>query len=226
MALAAQAPGWLTNFWWSTNIAEWVGGAATTTALVLAVLAFRSDRRATRDANALTRVSLLQTNYALQLQAQRDLRDQDDRAQAQAALVSVGTNHRPGDTSHGVSIKVTNRSPVPIYDVHTFVNTAATISRQHIGVIGPNGDETKGDETNVNRAALSTQFCGATFRDNAGAHWIKWGDGILIRATADQISTLSPKDIVINDDNRAQLDPRAAFLAGRYPAITPPAPAP
>jgi hypothetical protein len=195
--------GWQQSIEWG-SVAEWIAGAGTVGALVFAGWQIRRDRSATDHA-------LAQTDRSLQMQAERDQRNVDERLRAQAALTTCRAQHTPNGV--GVIVWFQNHSTVPIYDLEFFCCHGDGMVAQPFKspFVPPLNNASPAEparqfEFAVNRAVPAEQFCGVTFRDNDGRHWIRWGDGHLRAGRLADVARLSPKDTVITPEH----DPRFA----------------
>lgn len=199
------------------NVAEWVGGLATAAALVFAGWQLRRDRRATERSSRLTEQSLEQTESALKLQRSRDLRDLEDRERTQASLIACEAKLQGEGAEETMLISVLNLSSLPIFDARGFIHTQTGSIMDGFGTIFPVSTlPPQGVSSSrplrpqlvlackVNRVPPPGQYCGVTFRDNAGLLWIKWGDGHLRRGTWEDLGLLSPTDNVLRPED----DPR------------------
>jgi hypothetical protein len=196
------------------NVAEWVAGIGTVTALFFAGFQIRRDRISTDEAAEHTRRALAQTERALAAQADRDDRDLRHRERVQAALVSCETQHG----SEGINVDVMNFASTSIFEVRAFVRHGSGLWQSSRGQRIDPQPPAKAEarlaawaegpriETGVttNRAVPAGQHSGVTFRDNDGRAWIKWGDGVLIKAEPVELMELSPADTI----TRPEDDPR------------------
>jgi len=202
---------WDTNFWWSSNMAEWVGGIGTVLALVFAGRQVQNGVKDSRSARAQSekvleqnRISIQQTERSLAMQAERDGLDRIERRRAQAASVSCSTMWSTSLAS--IVFHCRNDSGAAIFDVRLFTNTTARMwswSEAQAATLIPGQELQEVVACQANRVPPPGQFAGFTFRDNEGEDWIKWGDGRLVPGTHRDVTDISPCDVVLND-----FDPR------------------
>lgn len=160
-------------------IAEWVGAIGTIAALVVLIVQLKHERAATADARRQTERSVRQTEEALELQRERDVADREERDRAQAAFIWCHAQ-LDANSNDGVVVTACNGSTAPIFDAQAFMNTTTGAFSLDMGEPLLPGDNPRRRVAGAfNPRAPVGQFCGITFRDNAGMRWIKWGDGKL-----------------------------------------------
>jgi len=197
---------WDTNFWWSSNVAEWVGGIGTVLALVFAGRQVQNEVKDSQSARAHSeevleqnRISIQLTERSLAMQAERDALDRMERRRAQAAMVSCSTTW--STTLPSIAYWCRNDSGAAIFDVRLFNNTTTGMwswSDALAATVIPGQELQEVVDCQANHVPPPGQFAGVTFRDNAGEGWIKWGDGRLLPGTHRDVAVLSPLDVVLS----------------------------